>query len=92
MPAGAITSGMDIGQVRQLAAEMQKAAEEIRQVGARVTSRLQATPWLGPDQQRFEQDWQGRMLQQLNQIATALGEAAQTATRNATEQEQASSR
>jgi hypothetical protein len=88
--AGAITSGMDIAQVRQLATEMQRAAEEIRQIGTRVTARVEATPWLGPDRQRFEQDWRGRQVQQLNAVAQALTEGAQVATKNATEQEQAS--
>ena len=88
----AVTSGMDIAAVRQLAAEMQKAADEIRQIGTRVTGKLQGTPWLGPDRQKFEGDWQGRQVQQLNQVALALGDAAKAATQNASDQEATSGR
>jgi hypothetical protein len=88
--AGAITSGMDVAQVRQLAIAMKSAAEDISRIGTTITSKLNSTPWVGPDQKRFESDWNGHQRQQITQLATALNDASQKATKNAQEQEQAS--
>ena len=90
--SGAITSGMDVGQVRQLAADMNRAADEIRRLGQQITSKLHGTPWAGSDRQRFESDWTGRHVQQLNTVVQALHDASRVATTNAQEQESASSR
>ena len=89
---GAITAGMDIQSVRTLATEMTRAADEITQVMTRVTARLQGTPWLGQDRTKFEQDWNSRQTAQLKQVATALQDAAKTATQNAQDQEATSNR
>jgi uncharacterized protein YukE len=89
--SGAITHGMDIAQVRQLASEMTRAADEIRRLSQQITSKLHSTPWAGPDQQRFESDWTGQHTQQLNTVVQALQDAARTATQNAQEQESTSS-
>jgi uncharacterized protein YukE len=89
--SAAITSGMDIAQVRQLASDMTRAADEIRRLSQQITAKVRSTPWAGADQKRFEQDWTGRHVQQLNTVVQALQDAAKVATTNAHEQESASS-
>ena len=84
-----VTSGMDIPAVRQMAQQMQQAGDQVRDIGTRITQLVQNTPWLGPDRQRFEQEWQQRN-QQLTQIAQALLDASRVATQNAQQQEQTS--
>ena len=83
-------TGMDIQDVRQLATQLDHAADEMKQLAATLTSRLNAAQWHGPDQQRFSNEWQTQHRTHLNQVAEALNQAAQTARRNADEQEQAS--
>ena len=89
---GAVTAGMDIPAVRNLAAEMQKAADETQAIMQRVTARLESTPWLGQDRTKFEQDWRGRQTQQLNQVMQALRDGSRIAIANANEQEATSNR
>ena len=87
----AITHGMDIEAVRQLAAQMNQRADEIRQLMATLSNSLTGTAWSGPDREQFVSDWQGQYVQQLTNVAQALNDAAQRATVNAQAQEQASS-
>jgi uncharacterized protein YukE len=83
---------MDIAQVRQLATDMNRAADQIQQLAQQITSRLQGTPWAGPDRQRFESDWTGQHTQQLNTVVGALQDAARIAAVNAQQQDDASNR
>lgn len=83
-------TGMDIAQVRTLASQLDHAATEIQQLAQSLTSKLQGTPWVGPDRERFLADWTGHHQSQLNQVVHALQEAARRATANANEQEQVS--
>jgi len=92
MSNAGITSGMDVTQVRQLATQMNRAADEIHRLSQQITSKLHSTPWAGADQKRFEQDWTGRHAQQLNTVVQALHDAARVAGTNAQEQEAASNR
>lgn len=85
-----VTSGMDIGAVRALASRMTSSAGEIRALMQALTSELSNTAWLGLDRNRFEGDWQSTHCQQLETVASALDNAAQTATQNAQQQEDAS--
>jgi uncharacterized protein YukE len=89
--AAGITSGMNITQVRQLAGDMTRAADEIRRLGQQITAKVHNTPWEGPDKKRFESDWQGHV-KQLTTVAQALQDASRVATTNAQEQESASNR
>ena len=84
-------TGMDIGGVRQLATQMTSSAGQIRQLMSQLTNQLNNTQWIGPDRTRFEGEWSGTYVQQLNQVATALEDAANRANLNAAEQESASS-
>ena len=83
-------TGMDIPAVRQLSSQMTQSASQIRQLMSQLTSQLGGTQWVGPDRTRFESEWSGTYVQQLNQVATALEDAANRATQNANEQESAS--
>lgn len=83
-------TGMNIQEVRQLATQLDHAADEIKQLSDTLTSRLNGTAWVGPDQQRFTGEWQGQHHVQLNRVVEALHQAAQIARRNADEQEQVS--
>lgn len=82
--------GMDIADVRALATQLQSSADQITTIVGQLTSKLQATTWVGPDRQRFESDWQGHHVTALNQVANALTEASSLASKNADQQEQAS--
>lgn len=84
-------TGMDIGEVRSLAAQLQNAGNEIQQIANRLTSQLEGTPWVGPDRERFVADWRGQHKAGLMQISQALQTASQMATKNANDQEAASS-
>jgi len=82
--------GMDIAEVRQLAAQLQQASSDITNIVSQLTGKLQGTTWQGPDRQRFESDWQSHHVTALNNVATALGDASTLATTNAQQQEDAS--
>lgn len=82
--------GMDVAEVRQLAAQLQQASSDITNIVSQLTSKLQGTTWQGPDRQRFESDWQSQHVTALNNVATALGDASTLATTNAQQQEDAS--
>lgn len=86
----AITHGMDIVAVRQLATQLIQRADEIEQLSSTLTGALDATAWQGPDAQQFRSDWSGQYVAQLKVVSNALRDAAQRATVNAQAQEQAS--
>ncbi len=82
--------GMDVAEVRALATQLHTASSDITNIVHQLTSKLASTTWVGQDRMNFESDWQSRHVSNLNAVATALQDASQTATRNATEQETAS--
>ena len=87
--AGQFT-GMDIPAVRQLSQQLTTKANEIQQIMQTLTSLLQNTQWVGPDQTRFLADWQSTHVSALNNVINGLNDASQKASQNATEQETAS--
>ena len=82
--------GMDIGAVRSLAQQMRAKADEIQQIAGQLTSALTGVQWVGPDRERFVNDWQGQHVTALNRVCEELRNAAQLADQNATQQELAS--
>lgn len=82
--------GQDIDQVRQLAGQLNAKAGDIESVISQLTSAVNSVQWMGPDAERFRSDWQGQHVPQLRQVVSALQNASQHATRNANEQQQAS--
>lgn len=85
-----VMTGMDIIEVRSLAQQLNNASQEIQQLAQQLTTRLQNTPWVGADRERFVSDWEGQHRQGLQQVVSALQHAAQLATQNASEQENVS--
>jgi len=83
-------TGMDIGQVRNLATQMRSKAEEIEGIMRQLSGALDGTQWVGPDRERFKGEWDGQCCNALRQVAETLRAAAQTADQNAGQQEQAS--
>lgn len=83
-------TGMDIDAVRQLAAQMNHSAAEIRTIMQQLTNQLTNTPWVGPDREQFVGEWQSQHVAQLTHVVQALESASTLATRNAQQQEQAS--
>ena len=83
--------GMDIEQVRSLAAQLGQKADQIDSLISEVTSKLGATDWTGPDDNQFRSDWSGTLTTQLRSVAQTLRDTQQRATQNASQQEQASS-
>ena len=82
--------GMDIEQVRALANQLGKKADQIDTLISEITSRLGGTQWTGPDAEQFRSDWSGTLTSQLRNVSQALRDTQQRATQNATQQEQAS--
>ena len=82
--------GLDPAAVRQLAQQMNNAASEIQTLSGQLTAQLQGAPWTGPDRENFVNEWQSTHLNQLHVVIQALQNAANTANRNAQEQEQVS--
>jgi uncharacterized protein YukE len=87
--AGQFT-GMDVAAVRQLSQQMKAKADEIRQLSQQLTGQLQNTQWVGPDRDRFTNDWQSQHAAALSRVAEGLEQASQAANNNASQQEQAS--
>lgn len=84
-------TGMNVGEVRDLATVLNQKADEIDTLSGTVTSKLSGTNWVGTDRTNFENDWQSTGVQSLKTVAQMLRDAGQRATNNANEQEQASS-
>lgn len=82
--------GQDIDQVRQLGTQLNSKASDIESVISQLTSAVNSVQWMGPDAERFKSDWEGQHVRQLRQVVSALQKASQDASRNATEQQQAS--
>lgn len=83
-------TGMDIGQVRNLANQMRAKADEIETIMSTLTSQLGQAQWVGADRQRFEGDWSSQHCTALRNVASAIRDAATAADQNAAQQEQAS--
>ena len=82
--------GLDIEQVGQLAAEMDKDAGIIGDITSTLTGMLGSTEWTGPDAEQFRSQWDSEYATMLRNVSEALGAGAEACRRNAAEQEQAS--
>jgi hypothetical protein len=83
-------TGMDIPAVQQLGRDLNAAAGEIQQLIGRLTPQITGAPWVGPDRERFVNDWTSQHVSQLNIVIRALEDASHAAMANASQQEQAS--
>ncbi|HIY24437.1 MAG TPA: WXG100 family type VII secretion target [Candidatus Brachybacterium merdigallinarum] len=85
------TKGMNIEEVRRLAAQLEEAAEEIAAIQEELTSGLEEVDWTGPDADRFRGQWNGDMVPALQQIMQSVADLGESANRNADQQETTSS-
>lgn len=83
--------GLDIEAVREMANILRLQADEVRGTVQDITAQLAETEWLGPDADRFEDEWTNTHASRLNEIAAALDTYAGTAEASAAEQEGTSS-
>jgi len=82
---------MDPEAVKALSRSLEQSASEIDSIRSKLTSQLSGTQWVGQDAQQFRSDWSGTHVAALNRVIEALRQASQTASRNASAQEQTSS-
>lgn len=82
--------GLDVDQVRALSGKLNTEANTIQTVLTTLTNQLSNTQWTGPDSDQFRDAWSGTHTTALKGVITALQEASQKASTNATEQENAS--
>ncbi len=82
--------GQDIEQVQALAKQLTAKASDIEGVISQLSSAVNGVQWMGPDAERFKSDWSGTHVPQLKQVVSALQSASQAASRNAQEQQRAS--
>ena len=82
--------GMNVEEVRALSTQLQQAAEQVRQISSTLTTKLNSTTWVGPDQARFKGEWEGTHSSNLRSVAEALQQASTAASNNANDQEQVS--
>ncbi|WP_342371724.1 hypothetical protein PCC79_09910 [Propioniciclava soli] len=83
--------GMDIAGVRALSKLMLSKADEIDNAAKAITKQLNSVKWVGNDAQRFRNDWNGRLTSNVRTVTDALRTAGKQASRDADEQEKASS-
>jgi hypothetical protein len=84
--------GADVAQLKTLGTKLQAGSQEIDNQKSMLTKVLAGTQWLGPDAEKFRNEWNGEHVAALTRVSQALQQASQQANRNATEQESASSR
>ncbi|MGG5172064.1 hypothetical protein ACQR35_09375 [Pseudarthrobacter sp. J1738] len=82
--------GADIAQLKTLGTKLQAGSTAITEQKTTLTKILGSTDWKGPDADRFRNEWSSHHVPSLAKVAEALREAGQKATKNASEQEQAS--
>ena len=85
-------TGMDIEQVKSLGNLLQQKKGEIEQLVAQIEGSIGNTTWLGPDADRFRNDWWPQHRTSLRQIGEALHGFGQSAINNALEQADTSNR
>jgi len=84
--------GADVDQLKVLGTKLQAGAQEIDNQRTILTKVLAGTQWLGPDADKFRNEWNGEHVANLSRISQALQQASQQANRNASDQEGASTR
>ena len=82
--------GADVNQLKTLGTKLQAGSQEIDKQKSLLTKVLDSTQWMGPDAQKFRNEWNGEHVAALTRVSQALQQASQQANRNATEQESAS--
>ena len=84
--------GADVNQLKTLGSKLQAGSQEIENQKSMLTKVLAGTQWMGPDADKFRNEWNGEHVAALTRVSQALQQASQQATRNAADQESASAR
>jgi uncharacterized protein YukE len=82
--------GADIAALRSLAAQLDRAADQLDAHRTFLGNVVQQSPWHGPDADRFRGEWQGQHSPRVATSARLLRETAATVRQNADQQERAS--
>ncbi|MDQ1056265.1 hypothetical protein QFZ23_000166 [Arthrobacter globiformis] len=82
--------GADTQQLKNLGNKLQAGSNEIEKQKSLLTKVLEGTDWKGPDADKFRSEWNGQHAAALAKVAQALDEAGKQASRNASQQEEAS--
>lgn len=82
--------GMDTEEVRELAASLGRAADDLDRVARTLDSQLTAAPWTGPDAASFRSQWNGPHRAAIRSAADRLGAARSVLLANADAQKDAS--
>lgn len=82
--------GADIATLRSLAAQLDRAADQLDAHRTFLGNAVQQSAWHGPDAERFRGEWQSQHSTRVAASARLLRETAATVRRNADEQERAS--
>ena len=83
-------SGMDISQIRSMARDMDRKADEIRSLIDGLSGQVEVAAWAGGDRERFVQEWRTRHAVALRRVADNLDVAARHARDHAADQERVS--
>ena len=85
------TVGADVEQLRKAAQTFRQKAEYLESTITQGLSRqITESPWKGADADSFRNQWQSDLAPKVHQVVEALRKSADSLTRNANEQEQAS--
>jgi hypothetical protein len=84
-------TGMNLAEVQHLADQLRARAEQVQALVTAVDGGITHTTWLGPDAERFKNEWWPAHRRHLLDVAEHIGGLGQSAANNATEQEKASS-
>ncbi len=82
--------GADVAQLRLLATQFDRAADQLDSCRTAVGGAVRTSPWQGPDAARFRGDWDGGHAGRVAAAASTLRAGAQHLRTNADQQEQAS--
>ncbi|GLK16523.1 MULTISPECIES: WXG100 family type VII secretion target [Herbiconiux] len=82
--------GLDVEQVRGLSKQLNTQSQQVQQILTTLTSALQNVQWTGPDAEGFRNEWNTTHTAALKQVITALEDASQKASKNASDQESTS--
>lgn len=82
--------GADVAQLRQLAAALDRAADQLESSRAATVAAVGSSPWRGPDSDRFRHDWRSVQTARLLAAVSLLRDGAAKVRTNADDQERAS--
>ncbi len=84
--------GLDPEEMERVASRMDAEAQRMDEAIRQVTSQLKSTQWVGPDRDRFEQQWTSEHQVSVRRTVELLRENARNLKRHAKEQRTTSGR